>query len=85
MKFDEQLDIYLRARFTLITLFTPEEERLVQTIQALCERTQRACLAWDAADGYQWVTPSSTTDDAGIRTANRRRPARSTRRRPKIP
>ncbi len=59
MKFDEQLDIYLRARFTLITLLTPEEERVVQTIQALCERTQRACLAWDAADGYQWVTPST--------------------------
>ena len=27
MSFDQQLNIYLRARFTLIVLMTPEEER----------------------------------------------------------
>ena len=27
MKFDEQLDVYLRARFTLIILITPKEDR----------------------------------------------------------
>ena len=43
MKFDEQLDIYLRARFTLLVLITAEEERAIQSIKTLCERTQRAC------------------------------------------
>jgi AAA+ superfamily predicted ATPase len=59
MKFDELIDTYIRARFTLIILLSPEEERALLTIQILCERTQRSCLAWDIADGYQWVTPST--------------------------
>ncbi|MGB9800578.1 MAG: AAA family ATPase [Thermanaerothrix sp.] len=57
-QFEEQLDIYLRARFTLLVLVTPEEERALQKIRAVCERTQRHCLAWDLADGFQWVVGS---------------------------
>jgi SpoVK/Ycf46/Vps4 family AAA+-type ATPase len=57
MKFDEQLDVCLRSRFSLITLVTGEEERALQSIRALCERTQRSCISWDIADGFQWVTP----------------------------
>lgn len=64
MKFEEQLDTYLRARFTLIVLITPEEERALQTIESVCERTQRACMAWDMADGFQWITPSTTNPPA---------------------
>ncbi len=59
MKFEEQLDIYLRARFTLLVLVTSEEERAQATIKAVCERTGRRCLAWDAADGFQWVTAAA--------------------------
>lgn len=64
MKFEEQLDTYLRARFTLIVLVTPEEERALQTIETVCERSQRVCLAWDMADGFQWVTPSTAAAPA---------------------
>jgi AAA+ superfamily predicted ATPase len=56
MKFDEQLDVYLRSRFTLVSIFTAEEERAVQSIRSLCERTQRSAVSWDLADGFQWVT-----------------------------
>jgi AAA+ superfamily predicted ATPase len=56
MKFEEQLDIYLRARFTLILMVTNEEQRALQLIKSVCERTQRQCLSWDAADGFLWVT-----------------------------
>jgi SpoVK/Ycf46/Vps4 family AAA+-type ATPase len=56
MKFDEQLDIYLRSRFTLVSIITTEEERAVQSIRGLCERTQRSAISWDMADGFQWVT-----------------------------
>jgi AAA+ superfamily predicted ATPase len=55
MKLDEQLDIYLRARFPLMLLVTTEEERAILTIKAVCERTQRACLTWDVADYFQWL------------------------------
>src|SRR5437588_9716884 len=56
MNFEQQLDIYLRARFTLIVMVTPEEERALHTIKAVCERTNRPCLTWDVADNFQWLT-----------------------------
>lgn len=53
MSFEQELGTYLRARFTLILLVTPEEERALQTIKEVCEKNKRACLTWDAADGFQ--------------------------------
>jgi AAA+ superfamily predicted ATPase len=57
MGFEEQLDAYLRARFTLIIVVTAEEERLLQGIKAVCERAKRPCLLWDVADHFQWMGP----------------------------
>jgi SpoVK/Ycf46/Vps4 family AAA+-type ATPase len=56
MSFDQELDLYLRARFTLIVLITPEEERVIQTIKAVCDRNDRPCLSWDAGDGLKAVS-----------------------------
>jgi AAA+ superfamily predicted ATPase len=53
MDFEERLDIYLRARFTLIVLVTSEEERALETIKEVCEQTRRPCQTWDVADGFQ--------------------------------
>jgi len=53
MAFEQELDIYLRSRFTLIIVVTPEEERVLQVVKAVCERGQRPCLTWDVADGFQ--------------------------------
>lgn len=53
MSFESALDIYLRARCTLMVLVTPEEERVLQTVQAVCERAQRPCLTWDVAEGFR--------------------------------
>jgi AAA+ superfamily predicted ATPase len=58
MSFEQQLDVYMRARVTLIVLVTPEEERALQTIKAVCERTKRPCLMWDLADNFQWLGPA---------------------------
>ena len=52
MKFDEQLDTFLRARFPLILVVTQEEERFLQILKNLCDRTQRAMLTWDVAEGF---------------------------------
>jgi AAA+ superfamily predicted ATPase len=59
MTFEHQLDMYLRARFTLIVLVTPEEERALQSIKAVCERTKRSCLTWDLADHFQWLSAAA--------------------------
>ncbi len=58
MKFEDELDVYLRARFTLILLVTAEEERALQTIKSVCEQTQRPSLTWDIAEGFQWLNGS---------------------------
>ena len=59
MNLEDQIDIYLRARFTLIVLITPEEDRALQTIKSVCERTQRRALTWDTADGFSSLTPTT--------------------------
>jgi AAA+ superfamily predicted ATPase len=56
MTFEQELDVYLRARFTLLVLVTPEEERALQTVKGVCERSKRPCLTWDVADGFQALT-----------------------------
>src|SRR5258708_25688553 len=58
--FEQQLDVYLRARCTLLLLVTPEEERALQTIKAVCDRGKRGCLTWDVADGFQSLSGGST-------------------------
>ncbi len=61
MDFEKQLDTYLRARFTLLVLVTSEEERLLQSVRATCEQSQRVCLTWDAADFFQYLTPAKSS------------------------
>jgi ATP-dependent 26S proteasome regulatory subunit len=56
MTFEQELDVYLRARFTLIVVATPEEERALQAIKQVCERSKRPCVTWDLADGFQLLT-----------------------------
>ncbi len=51
--FENTLDTYLRARFTLIVVITTEEERALQSIQSVCDSSRRACLSWDLAEGFQ--------------------------------
>lgn len=56
MPFEQELDIYLRSRFTLIILVTPEEERALQAVKIVCEKSQRPCISWDVADGFVSLT-----------------------------
>ncbi|MEU6717015.1 AAA family ATPase [Nonomuraea sp. NPDC046802] len=53
MGFEAELDLYLRARYTLVVVVTVEEERALQAITGVCERGRRPCLAWDLADGFE--------------------------------
>jgi AAA+ superfamily predicted ATPase len=64
MGFEQELDVYLRARFTLVVLVTPEEERALQAVKAVCERGKRGCLSWDVADGFVTLTPGGASPAA---------------------
>ncbi len=57
MTFEQQLDLYLRARCTLIVLVTAEEDRALQSVRAVCDPPRRVALAWDSAEGFVALTP----------------------------
>lgn len=61
MNFEEKLDLFLRARFTLLVVVTREEERALAAVKALCRRRERTGLAWDIADGFQRVAGGSSS------------------------
>jgi AAA+ superfamily predicted ATPase len=56
MTFEQQLDVYLRARFSFMVLGSPEEERVLQAVKAVCEKAHRPCLTWDQAEHFRWLT-----------------------------
>lgn len=56
MTFEQELTLYLRARFTLIVLVTQEEERVLQLIKNVCKQRRQMGLTWDIADGFQMLT-----------------------------
>ena len=64
IEFEKQLDTYLRARFTLIVVVTREEERALQAVRAVCDKSSRQCLAWDSADFFKWLSQSTATPPA---------------------
>lgn len=72
MSFEHELDVYLRARTTLIVVLTSEEERALQAVKATCERAGRPCLTWDVADHFQVLcgtrvsAPSAKTPIAAL-------------------
>ena len=61
MDFEKQIDTFFRARFTLVVIVTREEERALQMVRSACDKNARLCLAWDAADFFKWLTPSTST------------------------
>jgi AAA+ superfamily predicted ATPase len=50
--FVEELDLLLRARFTLMIVTTSEEDRALRLIAEQAERAQRPVLIWDIASGF---------------------------------
>jgi len=59
MEFIHHLDLLLRARFTLICINSYEEERILDNILTLCEKSARQCYMWDHADFFQVLMESS--------------------------
>jgi len=57
MTFEQTLDLYLRARCTLVVLVTPEEDRALALIKSVCDSLKRTCLTWDIAEGFLALTP----------------------------
>ncbi|MDB5294039.1 MAG: hypothetical protein JWO31_22 [Phycisphaerales bacterium] len=59
MTFEKDLETLLRARATLVVVVTPEEERAVAAVKAVCDAGRRPALAWDTAEGFQHLAGST--------------------------
>jgi len=55
MEFLNEIDLYLRAKATLMIVISAEEERILEELKTLCLNTGRSCVSWDIADGFQSV------------------------------
>ncbi|NEP03242.1 MAG: AAA family ATPase [Symploca sp. SIO2E9] len=54
MSFEDQFELFLRARYAVIYIPTPEEERVEAAITLVAKRlNNRAVYVWDFVDGYQ--------------------------------
>ena len=62
MDFEQELDVYLRSRSTLICIASFEEERIINTVKSVCERSKRALHLWDHADYFDTLVG----DPAGL-------------------
>ena len=70
----QELDIYIRARYPLLWIVTPEEERAMQEISALADSQRKRVMAWSVTQGV--VNPAvphrvdaSKRDPAAVLTA----------------
>ncbi|PIY18584.1 AAA family ATPase, partial [Candidatus Desantisbacteria bacterium CG_4_10_14_3_um_filter_40_18] len=55
MDFKQEMEIYLRSKFTVIWVVTYEEERLIDDLKELCEKNNRMLATWDVAAFFQGV------------------------------
>lgn len=61
-----ELDLYIRARYPLLWVITPEEQRALQEIEALAQEQRKRLLLWSATVGL--VNPGAPErEDAGRR------------------
>lgn len=56
MNIQQELNLLLRARCTLIIIRSYEEERILENLKAFCDKNSRTCWVWDHADFFQGLT-----------------------------
>jgi SpoVK/Ycf46/Vps4 family AAA+-type ATPase len=64
MPIEQELDLHLRTRCTLLVLVTHEEERALEAIKAVCEGGKRSALTWDVADDWRLLAGSGSPPPA---------------------
>jgi hypothetical protein len=69
VSFTDELNTYLRARFTLIVLVTVEEQRALRVITEVCKLAKRPFVAWDVAAGFTSLSGDSVPSAADPLTA----------------
>ena len=61
MRLEDELDLHIRARAPLITIISCEEERVIDSLQQLCEERGDRLYLWDHADHFQLLAGNDET------------------------
>ncbi|MFH1112992.1 MAG: AAA family ATPase [Pseudomonadota bacterium] len=73
MDFGNNLEIFLRSRFTLICIASIEEECILEQITDVCKKTERRLYAWDHGEFFRLIlgagTPPTAKDPLSALTA----------------
>jgi AAA+ superfamily predicted ATPase len=69
MGFEQELALHLRARSPLVVVATPEEERALAAVKAVCAAQSYECLTWDSADGFVTVAGTLSLKAGDPKTA----------------
>lgn len=64
MDFFEEMNIYLRSKFTVIWVVSYEEERILGDLKVLCEQTGRRLISWDLAAYFQPIVGENVQPSA---------------------
>jgi len=64
MDFGQEIEIYIRSKFTLICIVSYEEERIIEQVKQVCQRSNRTLLAWDHADYFQVLCGEAVSSPA---------------------
>lgn len=57
--FNDEIEICLRSRFSVMWVHSHEECRIVQNMTDLCERTNRTLITWDMSSGFRTIAGNS--------------------------
>ncbi|WP_373500171.1 AAA family ATPase [Desulfococcus sp.] len=66
-RFQQELVLYFKARFTLICVVTQEEERVLKDIADACRDARKPAYAWDIADGLVPLTEATGSVDRPVK------------------
>ena len=73
MDFRNNLEVYLRSRFTLICIASIEEECILEQIKDVCKKTDRRLYAWDHGEFFRVIlgegVPPTAKDPLSALTA----------------
>ncbi len=64
MNFQQELEIHLRSRYTLICIVSFEEECILELVKRVCEQSNRRLYAWDHAEFFQVVVGDGSAPTA---------------------
>jgi hypothetical protein len=64
MEFESEIEICLRSRIPLVYVVSFEEAKILDDLNAVCERRKTALYTWDQADAFRCIVGKAQAPEA---------------------